>query len=195
MGVLAGAFIGLITLRLSGIYFGLAMLCYPTATVYLFEYLGLQELTIPMQRENALYFMQFEDQTGYSFVALILLTIGMMISFTIENSRMGLWLRLIRQNEPAAQALGVDCFRWKFLALLISGGLGRCSGSIICTGRANHHTTQRFRYFSFCTSHHPDPIRGYWDILGSCTRGWHSCPIRRAFKVPIGRDSNPELVA
>ncbi len=130
MGVLAGAFIGLITLRLSGIYFGLAMLCYPTATVYLFEYLGLQELTIPMQRENALYFMQFEDQTGYSFVALILLTIGMMISFTIENSRMGLWLRLIRQNEPAAQALGVDCFRWKFLALLISGGLAAVAGAL-----------------------------------------------------------------
>ncbi len=130
MGVLAGAFIGLITLRLSGIYFGLAMLCYPTAAVYLFEYLGLQELTIPMQRESALYFMQFEDQTGYSFVALALLTVGILISFAIENSRMGLWLRLIRQNETAAEALGVDCFRWKVLALMISGGLSAAAGAL-----------------------------------------------------------------
>ncbi len=53
MGIVAGAFIGAITLRLSGIYFALAMLCYPMAIIYLLEYLGLQELTVPMKRDQA----------------------------------------------------------------------------------------------------------------------------------------------
>mgnify|MGYP005683821251 FL=1 len=86
-GVMAGAFIGAISLRLSGIYFGLAMLCYPMALIYLLEYLGLQELTVPMIRENGAYYMQFEDQRGYTYVALGLLALGLLISFAIERSR------------------------------------------------------------------------------------------------------------
>ena len=129
-GVMAGAFIGAISLRLSGIYFGLAMLCYPMALIYLLEYLGLQELTVPMIRENGAYYMQFEDQRGYTYVALGLLALGLLISFAIERSRMGLWLMAIKQNEAAASALGINCFAWKLVALMVSGGLAASAGAL-----------------------------------------------------------------
>ena len=50
VGAVAGAIIGYPTFRLRGHYFGLAMLAYPLATLYVFQWLGYQELTLPMKR-------------------------------------------------------------------------------------------------------------------------------------------------
>jgi len=130
LGAGAGMLIGVITLRLSGVYFALAMLCYPMALIYLFEYLGLQEVTVPMHREEPLWFMQFQDQRSYAFLALGLLGLALVLCKAVEQSRFGLWLRAIKQNEPAALALGVRCFRWKLLALTLSGGLGAAAGAL-----------------------------------------------------------------
>ena len=48
IGALAGLVIGVPTFRLRGHYFALAMLAYPLALLYVFEWLGYQELTLPM---------------------------------------------------------------------------------------------------------------------------------------------------
>ena len=130
VGAAAGALIGVITLRLSGVYFALAMLCYPMALIYLFEYIGLQEVTVPMHRETPLWFMQFESQQSYAFLALGLLAAALFLSAAIERSRFGLWLRAIKQNEAAASALGINCFRWKLLALTLSGAVGAAAGAL-----------------------------------------------------------------
>ena len=57
---IAGAVIGYPTFRLRGHYFALAMLAYPLAMLYVFQWLGYQELTLPMKREAPLLYMQFE---------------------------------------------------------------------------------------------------------------------------------------
>jgi hypothetical protein len=51
VGSVAGAIIGYPTFRLRGHYFALAMLAYPLAMLSVFQWLGYQELTLPMQRE------------------------------------------------------------------------------------------------------------------------------------------------
>jgi branched-chain amino acid transport system permease protein len=129
-GALAGGLIGVITLRLSGVYFALAMLCYPMVLVYLFDYAGFQEVTVPMHREAPLWFMQFASQRGFAYLALGLLVLALLISAAVERSRFGLWLRSIKQNEAAASALGINCFRWKLSALVLSGALGAAAGAI-----------------------------------------------------------------
>ena len=50
VGVLAGVVIGLPTFRLRGHYFALSMLAYPLAMLYVFEWLGYQEVPLPMMR-------------------------------------------------------------------------------------------------------------------------------------------------
>lgn len=129
-GALAGALIGSITLRLSGVYFALAMLCYPMVLVYVFEYAGLQEVTVPMHRHTPLWSMQFASQRGYAYLALGALVLALLVSAAVERSRFGLWLRSIKQNEAAASALGINCFRWKLSALVLSGALGAMAGAI-----------------------------------------------------------------
>ena len=37
------------------------MLAYPLATLYVFSWLGYQEVTLPMQRQSAWLYMQFDD--------------------------------------------------------------------------------------------------------------------------------------
>ena len=61
LGGLAGLLIGFPTFRLRGHYFALAMLAYPLAMLYVFEWLGFQEVTLPMKREEAAAYMQFAD--------------------------------------------------------------------------------------------------------------------------------------
>ena len=52
LGGLAAIAIGLPTFRLRGHYFALSMLAYPLAILYVMQYLGFQEVSIPMHREN-----------------------------------------------------------------------------------------------------------------------------------------------
>ena len=130
VGAAAGALIGYPTFRLRGHYFALAMLAYPLAMLYVFEWLGYQELTLPMQREAPHLYMQFADPRVYVALALILLVAALLISLKVENSRFGMALLAIKQNEPAAEAAGIDTWRWKMLALMLSGALAAMAGGL-----------------------------------------------------------------
>src|SRR5882724_5817768 len=130
VGSVAGALIGFPTFRLRGHYFGLAMLAYPLAMLYVFQWLGYQELALPMQRESPLLYMQFDDQRLYVVLALGLLVMTLAISLWVENSRFGMSLFAIKQNEPAAEAAGIDTWRWKMLALMLSGALSAMAGGL-----------------------------------------------------------------
>jgi ABC-type branched-subunit amino acid transport system ATPase component/ABC-type branched-subunit amino acid transport system permease subunit len=130
VGATAGALIGYPTFRLRGHYFALAMLAYPLATLYVFSWLGYQEVTLPMKRESPWLYMQFDDPRIYVVLALGLLVLSLLISLKVENSRMGMALLAIKQNEPAAEAAGIDTWRWKMLALMLSGALAAVAGGL-----------------------------------------------------------------
>jgi ABC-type branched-subunit amino acid transport system ATPase component/ABC-type branched-subunit amino acid transport system permease subunit len=130
VGGVAGAVIGFPTFRLRGHYFALAMLAYPLATLYVFEWLGYQELPLPMHRQHPLLYMQFADPRFYVGLALALLVIALLISQRVENSRFGMALFTIKQNEPAAEAAGIDTWRWKMCAIALSGALAAMAGGL-----------------------------------------------------------------
>ena len=130
VGGLAGALIGFPTFRLRGHYFALAMLAYPLATLYIFQWLGYQEIPLPMKREAPHLYMQFSNPRVYVALALGLLVISLLISLCIENSRFGMSLFAIKQNEPAAEAAGINTWRWKMLALMLSGALAAVAGGL-----------------------------------------------------------------
>src|SRR5215467_11289967 len=130
VGALAGAIIGYPTFRLRGHYFALAMLAYPLATLYVFQWLGYQELTLPLKRNAPLLYMQFDDPRVYVVLALALLVAALFISLKVENSRFGMSLLAIKQNEPAAEAAGINTWRWKMLALMLSGALAAVAGGL-----------------------------------------------------------------
>ena len=130
LGALAGAAIGYPTFRLRGTYFALAMLAYPLAMIAIFEWLGFQELSMPMKRDNPAAYAQFSDYRAYLMMSLSLLAIAAFVSLRIERSRFGLSLLAIKQNELAAEAAGIDTFRWKLKAIILSAALASTAGAL-----------------------------------------------------------------
>ncbi len=130
VGVLAGLVIGIPTFRLRGHYFALSMLAYPLAMLYVFEWLGYQEVTLPMKREAPALYAQFSDQRVYMVIALVLMVACMIVSLHVERSRFGMSLLAIKQNEPAAEAAGVNPLRWKMLAMMLSAAMAAAAGGL-----------------------------------------------------------------
>jgi len=128
VGMVAAVVIGYPTFRLRGHYFALAMLAYPLALLYVFEWLGYQEVALPMKREAAAWFMQFADPRAYTVIAVALLLLALVVSLGVERSRFGMSLLAIKQNEPAAEAAGIDTLRWKMRAIMVSGALAAAVG-------------------------------------------------------------------
>ena len=130
VGGVAGALVGIPTFRLRGVYFSLAMLAYPLALLYVFEWLGLQEVALPLKREGAALYMQFADQRIYVLIAIVMLVGALLVNLWIARSRFGLSLLAIKQNELAAEAAGINPFQWKLRALVLSGAIAGVAGGL-----------------------------------------------------------------
>jgi branched-chain amino acid transport system permease protein len=130
VGVVAGVVIGLATFRLRGHYFALSMLAYPLAMLYVFEWLGYQEVTLPMMREQPALYAQFSDPRAYMMLSLALMVVCMLVSHSVERSRFGMSLLAIKQNEPAAEAAGIDALSWKMRAMMLSAAMAAAAGGL-----------------------------------------------------------------
>jgi branched-chain amino acid transport system permease protein len=128
--VIAAVLIGLPTFRLAGIYFALATLAYPLIFRIVMDYLGYQEVSIPMVRDRPVAFMQFRDPRAYDLLALAALAGTLLLSHWIEGSRLGYALRALKANEQAAEAAGVDTFRAKMAAYILSAAPAAVIGAI-----------------------------------------------------------------
>src|SRR5580658_4479941 len=130
MGGVAAVIIGTPTFRLRGHYFALAMLAYPLAILYFMQYFGFQEVSIPMHRGHPVEYMQFSDPRYYTIISVGLLAVSVLACSLVENSRFGLALLALRQNELAAEAAGIDTRTWKMRALIVSGMIAAGAGGL-----------------------------------------------------------------
>jgi branched-chain amino acid transport system permease protein len=130
VGGVAGIVIGYPTFRLRGHYFALAMLAYPLVLLYLFQWMGYQEVSLPMARESPAASMQFADTRVYILISGALLAAALVINVVVARSRFGLSLLAIKQNEPAAMAAGINPLRWKLYAIVLSASLTAIAGGV-----------------------------------------------------------------
>jgi ABC-type branched-subunit amino acid transport system ATPase component/ABC-type branched-subunit amino acid transport system permease subunit len=129
IGGVSGLLVGFPTFRLRGHYFALAMLAYPLAMLYVFEWLGYQELTLPIKRDAPFAYMQFSDPRLYTLVALVMLLAVVLITRAVERSRFGIALLAIKQNEAAAEAAGINALAWKLRSIALSGAIAGAVGA------------------------------------------------------------------
>ncbi len=107
-------------------YFGLFTLAVMTSTALLFSKWELagsaMGLSVPFVSESAAM-MTFRDKEPYLYIVLGLLLGGLIINFLIARSKLGKYLVAIREDESAAEALGVNVTKYKIIAMVISAGL------------------------------------------------------------------------
>lgn len=138
---LVGLFVGALSFRygLKGSYFALVTLAFAEVFRILavsVPFTGAGSgLMIPL-RESAAN-MQFGSRTGFLYLVLGLVTIALLFSWWLKNSRYGAYLQSVRDDEDAARAVGVNPFRIKLLAIVVSGGF---------MGAAGAFYTQVFQY-------------------------------------------------
>lgn len=89
---------------------------------------GASGLFLPRD-EGRLAAFQFGGSAGGYWVMLVLATLCLVVNLAIVNAPLGFYLRAIRDNEGAAQALGVNLLRNKVLAMTISAALTSLVGS------------------------------------------------------------------
>ena len=115
--------IGWPVFRLQGHYFAIA-------TIALGEILrigfdnwewvgGASGIELPIMESSFLHF-QFFSKVPYYFIALALALITYGITWWMTNSKVGYYLRAIREDQDAARALGVNPTKYKYIALMLS---------------------------------------------------------------------------
>ena len=63
-------------------------------------------------------------------LALALMVVCMLVSLKVERSRFGMSLLAIKQNEPAAEAAGIDALAWKMRAMMVSAAMAAAAGGL-----------------------------------------------------------------
>ncbi len=89
---------------------------------------GASGITVPSHGEFPLLF-QFKSKISYYYVILGFLLFGLLVSFYISKSKIGYYLIAIRENDEAAQALGINTLRFKLIATGISAFLSALGGT------------------------------------------------------------------
>jgi branched-chain amino acid transport system permease protein len=72
---------------------------------------------------------QFQDTRVYYYVALAMMVAATALVAWLERRRAGVYLAAIREDEAACEALGVDTFRYKMLAMVLSSFLTGVGGA------------------------------------------------------------------
>jgi branched-chain amino acid transport system permease protein len=72
---------------------------------------------------------QFQDARAYYYIALALMLVATLTAWAIERRRFGVYLTAIREDETAAEALGVNALKYKMLAMIVSSFLTGLGGT------------------------------------------------------------------
>jgi branched-chain amino acid transport system permease protein len=72
---------------------------------------------------------QFQDTRAYYYIALALMLTATALVAWLERRRFGVYLAAIREDETACEAAGVNTFKYKMLAMLLSSFLTGIGGT------------------------------------------------------------------
>jgi len=120
--------------RLRGHWFALATI----ALLYMFQLFfivyapggaaGLQAPIIPPEKQ--LYYVAFKGPYFYNYLVLAVLIVEVLMIWKLVNSRIGYYLQAIREDEDVAKALGINPYKYKLLAFIISGFFWGIAGGL-----------------------------------------------------------------
>ena len=74
--------------------------------------------------------LSFTSAMPYYYLFLAVLAAILFLTWRIEKSRMGFYLRAIKDSERAARSLGVAAGRYKLYAYMLSAGLTAVAGAL-----------------------------------------------------------------
>lgn len=119
----ASAIVGVPLLRFRDIYFSIGTLAVGVAVFLTIGNIrpGISSLPVDALREYTF--------TGPYYLTLAVLVVTVVVSVWLKQSKMGLGMMAIREDEEAAGAAGVGALRHKLIAFVISAALAALAGA------------------------------------------------------------------
>lgn len=133
LAIVAAMVIGAASFKLRGAYYALATLAAAMVLKNLVEnadtlLAGSRGMDVPLMRDAVLYF-QHTSKYFYYVIAMGMVVIAGYLNWSILRSRMGFYLTAIRNDQEAAEALGVRVTRYKLYAAMLSAALTAIGGT------------------------------------------------------------------
>jgi branched-chain amino acid transport system permease protein len=133
--VALGALIGVLAFRfgISGVYFALLTIAFAEFTRIGFDHiqwLGASGgLFLKVAQRDAWDLANFRGPPFMYYYAILFLCVSALWGCShLLKSKAGYYWQAIREDEEAAQALGINTFRWKMLAVVISSAMTAMAG-------------------------------------------------------------------
>jgi branched-chain amino acid transport system permease protein len=133
--VLMGAAIGFLAFRfgISGVYFALLTIAFCEFTRIGFDHLGWTGgpggMFLKVAQRDQIDLANFRGPPAMYYYTILALAAGAFaLCAGLLKSRAGYYWQAIRENEEAAQALGINTFRWKMIAMMISSAMTAVAG-------------------------------------------------------------------
>jgi branched-chain amino acid transport system permease protein len=133
--VVLGLVIGFLAFRfgISGVYFALLTIAFAEFTRIGFDHLdwlgGPGGMFLKVAQRDTWDVLNFRGPPLMYYYSMLVLTMGAFVLCAwLLRSRAGYYWQAIRENEEAAQALGINTFRWKMAAVALSAAMTSISG-------------------------------------------------------------------
>ncbi len=134
VGAAAGAVIGTLgfRFRVKGVYFSLLTIAFAEFTRILFdhwEWIGSSSgMFLPVEHgQQSLLFLR-GDPVMFYYVILGMLAGGFVLCWALLRRRIGFYWQAIREDQDAAETLGIDVFKYKMTAVMLSGAMTAVGG-------------------------------------------------------------------
>lgn len=119
------AFIGWICFRLRGPYFALAVL----ALSEVLHLVALNWKGLTNGAEGVLFIPAFTSKVAYFYIVLAIAVLNFVAVALLMKSKLGYYFLAIREDQDAAESLGIDTTRYKLASLLISAAFTGMAGA------------------------------------------------------------------
>ncbi len=141
LGMLAGCIlcvglavvVGYPCFRLRGHYFAIATIAVGEIMVVVFtnwDYVGAAVgIFMPILEESFANFEFHSSKIPYYYIILVMLLFAIAVSYVIERSRLGYYLRAIKDDPEGARSVGIDIQKYKLIAFSISAVLTSICGT------------------------------------------------------------------
>jgi branched-chain amino acid transport system permease protein len=135
IAMLCGAIIGFLAFRfrVGGVYFAILTIAFAEFARIGFDHFayvgGSGGLFLPVAQytQNDLLNLRGRPIMFY-YVILAMAAAAFLLCHALLKSRVGYYWQAIREDEEAARALGIDTFRYKMYAVVLSGGMTSLAG-------------------------------------------------------------------
>jgi branched-chain amino acid transport system permease protein len=130
-----GALIGFLAFRfgVGGVYFAILTIAFAEFARIGFDHLGWLGgsagffLPVANYSRNDMWNLR-GNPTMFYYVMLVLTVAAFVLCHLLVRSRIGYYWQAIREDEEAARSLGINTFRYKMFAVLISAGMTAVAG-------------------------------------------------------------------